>query len=569
MKMSNMFLTTMKEIPSDAEITSHILMLRAGLIKKTASGIYNYMPLGLKVIKKIEEIIRVEMDNAGAHEILCSAIIPSELMIESGRWTIYGDEMFRLKDRHSRDFCLGPTHEEVFTDIIRNEIKTYKQLPKNIYQIQTKYRDERRPRFGIMRAREFVMKDAYSFDKDLDGLNTSFDKMHDAYNKVFTRLGLDFKSVEADSGAIGGVGSIEFMVKSEVGEDAVVFCSNCDYGANLEKAVSVNISAEKDDMQPLEKIFTPQIKTITDLAEFFGCSSDKLAKTLIYKADDKIVAVVLRGDRSLNEIKVKNAVGDVIDFDMADEDTVIQATGSISGFAGPIGLKVDVILIDEEISTASNLIAGANEQDHHIKNVNFKRDFDGTVGDFRNVEEGEECPVCGSPITIARGIEVGHIFKLGTKYSKAMDCTFTDENGEISPMIMGCYGIGVTRTLAAVVEQFNDENGIVWPFHLAPYQIAVVPVNKKDADQVDAAEKIYDTLKNTGYDVLLDDRDERAGVKFKDIDLIGIPIRITIGKKLKDDLVEIKLREQETSNDISLSEIYEKIEEIIKEKKSN
>lgn len=568
MKMSNMFLTTMKEIPSDAEITSHILMLRSGLIKKTASGIYNYMPLGLKVIKKIEDIIRAEMDSAGAQEILCSAIIPSELMIESGRWNIYGDEMFRLKDRHKRDFCLGPTHEEVFTDIVRSEIKTYKQLPKNLYQIQTKYRDERRPRFGVMRAREFVMKDAYSFDKDLDGLNKSFDRMYDAYNKVFTRLGLDFKPVEADSGAIGGVGSIEFMVKSEVGEDAVVFCSSCDYGANLEKAISVNVHSEKEDMLVSEKVFTPQIKTITDLAEFFGCTPDKLAKTLIYKADDKIVAVVLRGDRSLNEIKVKNAVGDVIDFDMADEETVIKATGSISGFAGPMGLKADLILIDEEIASASNLIAGANEQDHHIKNINFKRDFDGIVGDFRNVEEGENCPVCGSAITIARGIEVGHIFKLGTKYSKAMDCTFTDENGDISPMIMGCYGIGVTRTLAAVVEQNNDDNGIVWPYHLAPYQIAVVPVIKKDAEQVEAAERIYETLKSMGYEVLLDDRDERPGVKFKDIDLIGIPIRITIGKKLKDNLVEIKLRDEDSSNDISLIELYDKIEDVVKVKYS-
>lgn len=564
MKMSKMFFTTMKETPSDAEITSHILMMRAGLIKKTASGIYNYMPLGLKTIKKIENIVREEMNRAGGQEILCSAIIPSELMEESGRWSLYGDEMFRLKDRHSRDFCLGPTHEEVFTDIIRNEIKTYKQLPINIYQIQTKYRDERRPRFGIMRAREFVMKDAYSFDRDFEGQDSSFQNMYDAYNKIFERCGLEFKAVEADSGAIGGVGSVEFMVKSEVGEDAVVFCSNCDYGANLEKAQAIVQEHIGEDKKIIEKIHTPAIRSIEELCDFFSCDGAKFAKTLIYKADDKTVAVILRGDREANEIKIKNAIGTVIDFDMADEETVKAVTGAPVGFAGPVGIKTDILLIDQEIANGFNFITGANEEDYHIANVNYPEDFDGVVGDFRNVEEGEACPVCGSPITIARGIEVGHIFKLGTRYSEAMNCNFTDENGKINPMVMGCYGIGITRTIAAIIEQYNDEFGIKWPRQIAPFEIAVVPVMTKDEEQLKAAEKIYTQLMDLGYDVILDDRNERAGVKFKDIDLIGIPVRITIGKKLKEGKVELKLRTESESTDITLDELYPKIENLMK-----
>ncbi|WP_245330817.1 proline--tRNA ligase [Acetoanaerobium pronyense] len=562
--MSKMFFTTMKETPSDAEITSHILMMRAGLIKKTASGIYNYMPLGLKTIKKIENIVREEMNRAGGQEILCSAIIPSELIEESGRWSLYGDEMFRLKDRHSRDFCLGPTHEEVFTDIIRNEIKTYKQLPINIYQIQTKYRDERRPRFGIMRAREFVMKDAYSFDRDFEGQDSSFQNMYDAYNKIFERCGLEFKAVEADSGAIGGVGSVEFMVKSEVGEDAVVFCSNCDYGANLEKAQAIVQEHIGEDKKIIEKIHTPAIRSIEELCDFFSCDGAKFAKTLIYKADDKTVAVILRGDREANEIKIKNAIGTVIDFDMADEETVKAVTGAPVGFAGPVGIKTDILLIDQEIANGFNFITGANEEDYHIANVNYPEDFDGVVGDFRNVEEGEACPVCGSPITIARGIEVGHIFKLGTRYSEAMNCNFTDENGKINPMVMGCYGIGITRTIAAIIEQYNDEFGIKWPRQIAPFEIAVVPVMTKDEDQLKAAEKIYTQLMDLGYDVILDDRNERAGVKFKDIDLIGIPVRITIGKKLKEGKVELKLRTESESTDITLDELYPKIENLMK-----
>lgn len=562
--MSKMFFTTMKETPSDAEITSHILMMRAGLIKKTASGIYNYMPLGLKTIKKIETIVREEMNRAEGQEILCSAIIPSELMEESGRWSLYGDEMFRLKDRHSRDFCLGPTHEEVFTDIIRNEIKTYKQLPINIYQIQTKYRDERRPRFGIMRAREFVMKDAYSFDRDFEGQDSSFQNMYDAYNKIFERCGLEFKAVEADSGAIGGVGSVEFMVKSEVGEDAVVFCSNCDYGANLEKAQAIVQKHIGEDKKIIEKIHTPAIRSIEELCDFFSCDGAKFAKTLIYKADDKTVAVILRGDREANEIKIKNAIGTVIDFEMADEETVKAVTGAPVGFAGPVGIKTDILLIDQEIANGFNFITGANEEDYHIANVNYPEDFDGVVGDFRNVEEGEACPVCGSPITIARGIEVGHIFKLGTRYSEAMNCNFTDENGKINPMVMGCYGIGITRTIAAIIEQYNDEFGIKWPRQIAPFEIAVVPVMTKDEDQLKAAEKIYTQLMDLGYDVILDDRNERAGVKFKDIDLIGIPVRITIGKKLKEGKVELKLRTESESTDITLDELYPKIENLMK-----
>ena len=465
MKMSNMLVSTLREVPAEAEIDSHKLMLRAGMIRKMAAGVYNYMPIGLKVLKNIEEIVREEMNAAGAQEFLASAVLPAELWQESGRWDVYGDEMFRLKDRNNRDFCLGPTHEEVFTDIARNEIKSYKQLPVNLYQIQTKYRDERRPRFGIMRSREFIMKDAYSFDKDQAGLDLSYDKMHDAYVKIFNRCGIDAKCVAADSGAIGGSNSAEFMVKSEVGEDDVVFCSACDYAANIEKAEA-----------------TPEYK---------------------------------------------------------------NATGCEVGFGGPVGLKVDLLLVDEEVKYMYNMILGANETGYHLKNVNYGRDFEGTVGDFRNIESGEKCPECGAEVTIARGTEVGHIFKLGTKYSEAMNATFIDENGKNTPFVMGCYGIGVTRTMASIIEQHHDENGIIWPLSVAPYHVSVIPVNIKDEAQMEIANRLYEELRAIGVDAILDDRNERPGVKFKDSELIGIPMRVTVGKKITEGEVEFKLRDGE------------------------
>ena len=545
MKMSNMLISTLREVPAEAEIDSHKLMLRAGMIRKMAAGIYNYMPLGLKVLKNVEDIVREEMNAAGAQEFLASAMIPAELWQESGRWDAYGAEMFRVKDRGARDFCLGPTHEEVFTDIARNEIKSYKQLPLNLYQIQTKYRDERRPRFGVMRSREFIMKDAYSFDKDQAGLDIVFDKMHDAYVKIFNRCGLDAKCVEADSGAIGGSNSAEFMVKSEVGEDDVVFCSSCNYAANIEKAVSTPEKEEKQQLKELSKVETPNARTIEEVAAFFNTDAKKFAKTILFNADGKIVAVMVRGDRDINEVKVTNAIGEVTNLDLASNEEVQNATGAAVGFAGPIGIKVDILLVDEEVANMYNFIAGANETGYHVENVNYGRDFEGTVGDFRNVTEGEKCPCCGSQITIARGTEVGHIFKLGTKYSAAMNANFIDEDGKEKPFVMGCYGIGVTRTMASIIEQHHDENGIIWPLSVAPYHISIIPVNVKDQEQVKIANELYEDLISMGVEALLDDRNERAGVKFKDSELMGIPMRVTVGKKINDGEVEFKLRDGE------------------------
>ena len=558
MKMSNMLVSTLREVPAEAEIDSHKLMLRAGMIRKMAAGIYNYMPIGLKVLKNIEEIVREEMNTAGAQEFLASAVLPAELWQESGRWDVYGDEMFRLKDRNNRDFCLGPTHEEVFTDIARNEIKSYKQLPVNLYQIQTKYRDERRPRFGIMRSREFIMKDAYSFDKDQAGLDVSYDKMHDAYVKIFNRCGIDAKCVEADSGAIGGANSAEFMVKSEVGEDDVVFCSACDYAANIEKAEATPEKAEVEELLEMEKVATPDSRGIYEVSEFLKVSPKKTVKLLMFNVDGKIVGVVVRGDREVNEVKVANAAQASGDIIMASNEEYTKATNCEPGFGGPVGIKVDLLLVDEEVANMYNMILGANETGYHLKNVNYGRDFEGVVGDFRKIESGEKCPKCGSEVTIARGTEVGHIFKLGTKYSAAMNATFIDENGKNVPFVMGCYGIGVTRTMASIIEQHHDENGIIWPLSVAPYHVSVIPVNIKDEAQMKIANKLYDELRKIGVDAILDDRNERPGVKFKDSELIGIPMRVTVGKKITDGEVEFKLRDGEMEV-IKIEYVLEKV----------
>lgn len=558
MKMSNMLVSTLREVPAEAEIDSHKLMLRAGMIRKMAAGIYNYMPIGLKVLKNIEEIVREEMNTAGAQEFLASAVLPAELWQESGRWDVYGDEMFRLKDRNNRDFCLGPTHEEVFTDIARNEIKSYKQLPVNLYQIQTKYRDERRPRFGIMRSREFIMKDAYSFDKDQAGLDVSYDKMHDAYVKIFNRCGIDAKCVEADSGAIGGANSAEFMVKSEVGEDDVVFCSACDYAANIEKAEATPEKAEVEELLEMEKVATPDSRGIYEVSEFLKVSPKKTVKLLMFNVDGKIVGVVVRGDREVNEVKVANAAQASGDIIMASNEEYTKATNCEPGFGGPVGIKVDLLLVDEEVANMYNMILGANETGYHLKNVNYGRDFEGVVGDFRKIESGEKCPKCGSEVTIARGTEVGHIFKLGTKYSAAMNATFIDENGKNVPFVMGCYGIGVTRTMASIIEQHHDENGIIWPLSVAPYHVSVIPVNIKDEAQMKIANKLYDELRKIGVDAILDDRNERPGLKFKDSELIGIPMRVTVGKKITDGEVEFKLRDGEMEV-IKIEDVLEKV----------
>jgi prolyl-tRNA synthetase len=565
MKLSNALLCTLREVPAEAEIESHKLMLRAGMMRKMASGVYNFMPMGLRVLKNIEQIVREEMDRAGAQEFLASALLPAELWKESGRWDAMGAEMFRLRDRNEREFCLGPTHEEVFTDIARNEIKSYKQLPLNLYQIQTKYRDERRPRFGVMRSREFIMKDAYSFDKDNEGLDVSYNKMYKAYHEIFKRCGLEAKCVEADSGAMGGSGSAEFMIKSEIGEDEIAFCTACDYAANMEKAPSTAEIGGKEQLKELNKIETPNIRTIEELVAFFKTTAKKFAKTLIFKADGKLVAVMVRGDREVNEIKVINAVGGAIEFEMADAEAVYAATDAAVGFAGPIGIKVDYLLIDNEVANINNIIVGANQTGYHYDNANYGRDFEGTVGDFRKVIEGDKCPKCGKPLTIARGIEVGHIFKLGTKYSESMGATFIDENSQSKPLIMGCYGIGINRTMASIIEQNNDNNGIVWPLSVAPYKVIVIPVAVKDTEQMRIAAELYESLRSLGIDVIIDDRDERAGVKFKDADLIGIPMRITVGKKINEGLVEFKLRNAGDIELVAIDAVINRVkEEILK-----
>ena len=559
MRMSRMFVPTLKEVPADAEITSHQLMLRAGMIKKMSSGLYNQLPLGLRVFRKISDIIREEMNAKGAQEISCALLVPAELWQESGRWDVMGPEMFRLKDRNGRDYCLGPTHEETFTHIVRNEITSYKQLPLNLYQIETKFRDERRPRFGVMRTRNFTMKDAYSFDADQEGLDKSYDDMFDAYTRIFARCELDNSPVQADSGAMGGSASAEFMVKSEVGEDEIVFCSGCDYAANIEKATSVNHEASTEEMKEMSEIETPNVHTIEELQDFFKMDAGQFAKTLIYYADGKTVAVVVRGDRDVNETKVANAIGGAVEFELASEDTIKAVTGAEVGFAGPIGIKADYLFIDQEVVDQRNVIVGANKTGYHIQNANFGRDFEGQIGDFRNVQEGDKCPKCGQPLEIMRGVEVGHIFKLGTKYSESMGATFLDQNGKSQPIIMGCYGIGVERTVAAVIEQHHDENGIIWPLAIAPYHVVVVPVNVKKEEHLENAEKIYKELEAAGVEVLLDDRNERAGFKFKDSDLLGIPMRITVGKDIVDGKVEFKLRKEADKEIISVDEVLDRV----------
>ena len=559
MRMSRMLMPTLKEVPSDAEITSHQLMLRAGMIRKMASGIYNQLPMGIRVFRKVEDIIREEMNAKGAQEISCALLVPAELWQESGRWDAMGPEMFRLKDRNGRDYCLGPTHEETFTHIVRNEITSYKQLPLNLYQIETKFRDERRPRFGVMRTRNFTMKDAYSFDADQEGLDKSYNDMFDAYTRIFARCELDNSPVQADSGAMGGSASAEFMVKSEVGEDEIVFCSGCDYAANIEKATSVNHEASTEEMKEMSEIETPNVHTIEELQDFFKMDAGQFAKTLIYYADGKTVAVVVRGDRDVNETKVANAIGGAVEFELASEDTIKAVTGAETGFAGPIGIKADYLFIDQEVVDQRNVIVGANKTGYHIQNANFGRDFEGQVGDFRNVQEGDKCPKCGQPLEIMRGVEVGHIFKLGTKYSESMGATFLDQNGKSQPIIMGCYGIGVERTVAAVIEQHHDENGIIWPLAIAPYHVVVVPVNVKKEEHLENAEKIYKELEAAGVEVLLDDRNERAGFKFKDSDLLGIPMRITVGKDIVDGKVEFKLRKEADKEIISVDEVLDRV----------
>ncbi len=551
MKVSKLLLKTLRETPAEAETASHQLMLRAGMMRKLAAGIYSYLPLGLRSLHKVEQIIREEMDAAGAQELLMSALLPAEYYQESGRWDVFGPEMFRLKDRNDRDFCLGPTHEEIFTQTVKSEVSSYRQLPLTLYQIQTKYRDERRPRFGVMRSREFMMKDAYSFDCDEAGLDASYQAMYKAYCRIFDRLGLDYIVVDADSGAMGGSGSQEFMVKSDSGEAVVAYCEDCGYAANDEKAECVPEIAEPEAKKEMKKIHTPNVGTIEELVSFMGTDSKHFAKTLIYVAAGEPVAVMVRGDREVNETKLANLLGiNEGDLEMAEACVVSEVTNAKVGFAGPVGLSIPVYC-DLEVAKMCNFIVGANETDYHYENVNPDDFTPAKVADLRTITEGDVCPRCGKAIKTTRGVEVGHIFKLGTKYTEALDCTYLDENGKAQTPIMGCYGIGVNRTLAAVIEQYNDENGIIWPVSAAPYQAIVVPVNRDNEEQAALAESIYAKLRAEGIEVLLDDRAERPGVKFKDADLIGIPVRITVGKKAAEGLVEYKLRKEDSISEIS------------------
>jgi prolyl-tRNA synthetase len=559
MRVSQAFIPTLREVPAEAETVSHRLMLRAGLMRKLASGVYSFLPMGLRSFRKVERIVREEMDRAGAQELIMSALLPAEFYKVSGRWEVFGPEMFRLKDRHGRDFCLGPTHEEIFTGIVRNETRSYRSLPMTLYQIQTKYRDEIRPRFGVMRSREFVMKDAYSFDRDEAGLDASYRKMYEAYCRIFNRCCLDYTVVDADTGAMGGSGSQEFMVKSEIGESVIAFCEACGYAASDEKASCVpqqdagTVSCPDEGGAALKKIATPDARTIDDLTAFFNCSARKFAKTLIYKADGRIVAAMVRGDRELNEIKLKNHLA-CIELEMADSETVSRVTGAAVGFAGPVGLDAELI-IDLEVAAMKDFIAGANETGYHLVNVNVERDFKASaIKDIRRIAEGDACPSCGDTIKLAQGIEVGHIFKLGTKYSRVMDCVYLDENGVEQPMVMGCYGIGISRTMAAVIEQNSDADGIIWPMSVAPYHVLIIPVNTADAVQAELAEKLYADLSEAGLEVLLDDRNERPGVKFKDADLIGIPIRITVGKRAGEGIVEYKLRASAAKTELTYND---------------
>jgi len=556
-----MFMPTQREVPSEAEIISHQLMLRAGIMRKIASGVYSFLPLGYRTFRKVEQIVREEMDKAGAQELIMPAILPAEIYQESGRWDVFGPEMFRMKDRNDRDFCLGPTHEEPFTETVRNEIHSYRGLPVTLYQIQHKYRDEKRPRFGVMRSREFVMKDAYSFDRDEAGLDLSYQAMAKAYCAIFDRCHLDYIVVDADSGAMGGSGSQEYMVKSSVGEAAIAFCPSCGYAANDEKAFCIpDKSMVPSESLPMEKIHTPDSKTIEELMKFLGLAPQQFAKSLVYMADDKLVVAMVRGDRAINETKLSNLLS-CMDLGLASARDVEEVTGAAVGFAGPIGLKKEVkLIVDAEVAQMSNMVVGANITDYHYKNVNFKRDFlSANVADIRTIVKGDSCPVCGAPVDVCRGIEVGHIFKLGTKYSKCLGCNYLDEQGKEIPMVMGCYGIGINRTMAAIIEQNYDENGIIWPLAVAPYHAVVVPVMAADEIQKAMAEEIYTTLQQAGVEVLLDDRDERPGVKFKDSELIGIPMRVTVGRKAKDGLVEFKERKGGPAMEMTPGEAVSKI----------
>lgn len=569
MLATKLYAPTLREVPSDADVVSQQLMLRAGFMRKTANGLYSFLPLGWRSIKKIEAIVREEMDRASAQEIMMPILQPAEIWKESGRWNAYGAEMMRINDRHDNEFCLGPTHEEMITTLVKNEINSYRQLPVNLYQIQSKFRDERRPRYGLMRSREFIMKDAYSFDVDEAGLDESYKSMYDAYTRIFTRCGLTFRPVEADSGAIGGSGTHEFMAIAEAGEADIVYCTKCDYAANIEIGKPGIMKQDEEALQELSVVDTLNASTIEAVAEMLNLPLHKTIKAVVFSIDGKVVLAIVRGDHEVNEVAVQHAVLGSVEPEMATPEE-LEKVGLTAGFISPIGLKQTedfAIVVDESVMETYNVCGGANKKDAHYVNINPKRDFnveDIIIAPIRLITKDDVCPKCGGALEHAKGIEVGQVFKLGTKYSEALQATFLDQNGRPNPMIMGCYGIGVSRTLAAAIEQYHDENGIIWPRSIAPFEAVIVPINAKDEALMSTSQTIYTALQNAGVDVLLDDRKDRAGVKFKDADLIGYPLRITVSKNtLENNEVEIQIRKSGEALPCAIDSVADKVTELL------
>ena len=571
MLATKLYAPTLREVPSDADVVSQQLMLRAGFMRKTANGLYSFLPLGWRSIKKIEAIVREEMDRASAQEIMMPILQPAEIWKESGRWNAYGAEMMRINDRHDNEFCLGPTHEEMITTLVKNEINSYRQLPVNLYQIQSKFRDERRPRYGLMRSREFIMKDAYSFDVDEAGLDESYKSMYDTYTRIFTRCGLTFRPVEADSGAIGGSGTHEFMAIAEAGEADIVYCTKCDYAANIEIGKPGIMKQEEEALQELSVVDTPNASTIEAVAEMLNLPLHKTIKAVVFSIDGKVVLAIVRGDHEVNEVAVQHAVLGSVEPEMATPEE-LEKVGLTAGFISPVGLKQTeefAIVVDESVMESYNVCGGANKKDAHYVNINPKRDFnvdDIIIAPIRLITDDDVCPTCGGALEHAKGIEVGQVFKLGTKYSEALQATFLDQNGRPNPMIMGCYGIGVSRTLAAAIEQYHDENGIIWPRSIAPFEAVIVPINAKDEALMSTSQTIYSALQNAGVDVLLDDRKDRAGVKFKDADLIGYPLRITVSKNtLENNEVEIQIRKSGEAITCAIDSVATKVTEFLQD----
>ena len=571
MLATKLYAPTLREVPSDADVVSQQLMLRAGFMRKTANGLYSFLPLGWRSIKKIEAIVREEMDRASAQEIMMPILQPAEIWKESGRWNAYGAEMMRINDRHDNEFCLGPTHEEMITTLVKNEINSYRQLPVNLYQIQSKFRDERRPRYGLMRSREFIMKDAYSFDVDEAGLDESYKSMYDAYTRIFTRCGLTFRPVEADSGAIGGSGTHEFMAIAEAGEADIVYCTKCDYAANIEIGKPGIMKQAEEALQELSVVDTPNSSTIEAVADMLNLPLEKTIKAVVFSIDGKVVLAIVRGDHEVNEVAVQHAVLGSVEPEMATPEE-LEKVGLTAGFISPVGLKQTeefAIVVDESVMESYNVCGGANKKDAHYVNINPKRDFnveDIIVAPIRLITDDDVCPTCGGALEHAKGIEVGQVFKLGTKYSEALQATFLDQNGRPNPMIMGCYGIGVSRTLAAAIEQYHDENGIIWPRSIAPFEAVIVPINAKDEALMSTSQTIYTALQEAGVDVLLDDRKDRAGVKFKDADLIGYPLRITVSKNtLENNEVEIQIRKSGEAVTCAIDSVATKVTELLQD----